>query len=175
MKTSPCAAAGTTWSSAPRPRRCWPHRSGAAISASCATCWSNWPCAAIRPRLMRRNCAAVLEAGGQATLPRCGDAAPCMAHFVAGAASCHRSPFGGAHRRAGAQAIADALVHTGGNRTAAARLLGISRASLYDRLEAMGELSESHSDRLNIRRSICLKNRRMLWLFEKTSLKSKGF
>jgi DNA-binding NtrC family response regulator len=39
-------------------------------------------------------------------------------------------------------AIAEALVHTGGNRTAAARLLGISRASLYDRLEAMGELSE---------------------------------
>ncbi|MFP8780993.1 sigma-54 interaction domain-containing protein [Hydrogenophaga sp. RWCD_12] len=36
-------------------------------------------------------------------------------------------------------AIAAALKHTGGNRTAAARLLGISRASLYDKL---GEVSE---------------------------------
>lgn len=34
------------------------------------------------------------------------------------------------------RAIADALAHTGGNRTAAARLLGISRASLYDRLSS---------------------------------------
>ena len=36
------------------------------------------------------------------------------------------------------RAIADALVHTRGNRTAAARALGISRASLYNRLEKMG-------------------------------------
>ena len=40
------------------------------------------------------------------------------------------------------RAIAQALVHTGGNRTAAAKLLGISRASLYDRLAAMGLVSE---------------------------------
>ncbi|MDP3833184.1 MAG: helix-turn-helix domain-containing protein, partial [Hydrogenophaga sp.] len=40
------------------------------------------------------------------------------------------------------RAIREALVHTGGNRTAAARLLGISRASLYDRLAAMGEPSD---------------------------------
>ncbi|MDM7944491.1 MAG: sigma 54-interacting transcriptional regulator [Hydrogenophaga sp.] len=40
------------------------------------------------------------------------------------------------------RAIAQALVHTGGNRTAAARLLGISRASLYDRLAAMEALSD---------------------------------
>jgi len=40
------------------------------------------------------------------------------------------------------RAIAQALVHTGGNRTAAARLLGISRASLYDRLTTMGLVSE---------------------------------
>ncbi|MDO8887851.1 MAG: sigma 54-interacting transcriptional regulator [Hydrogenophaga sp.] len=40
------------------------------------------------------------------------------------------------------RAIAQALVHTGGNRTAAAKLLGISRASFYDRLAAMGLLSE---------------------------------
>ncbi|AOF84516.1 bacterial regulatory, Fis family protein [Hydrogenophaga sp. RAC07] len=40
------------------------------------------------------------------------------------------------------RAIAQALVHTGGNRTAAARLLGISRASLYDRLATMGSASE---------------------------------
>ncbi|MDP3205029.1 MAG: sigma 54-interacting transcriptional regulator, partial [Hydrogenophaga sp.] len=40
------------------------------------------------------------------------------------------------------RAIAQALVHTGGNRTAAAKLLGISRASFYDRLAAMGFLSE---------------------------------
>jgi len=40
------------------------------------------------------------------------------------------------------RAIAQALAHTGGNRTAAARLLGISRASLYDRLAAMGVVSE---------------------------------
>ena len=38
----------TTWSSAARRRRCWRHSSGAAISASCATCWSNWPCVVIR-------------------------------------------------------------------------------------------------------------------------------
>ncbi len=40
------------------------------------------------------------------------------------------------------RAIAQALGHTAGNRTAAARLLGISRASLYDRLSAMGPVSE---------------------------------
>jgi DNA-binding NtrC family response regulator len=40
------------------------------------------------------------------------------------------------------RAIREALTHTGGNRTAAARLLGISRASLYDRLAAMGEPSD---------------------------------
>ncbi|MDP2250180.1 MAG: sigma 54-interacting transcriptional regulator [Hydrogenophaga sp.] len=40
------------------------------------------------------------------------------------------------------RAIAQALVHTGGNRTAAAKLLGISRASFYDRLAVMGLLSE---------------------------------
>jgi len=39
------------------------------------------------------------------------------------------------------RAIAQALVHTGGNRTAAARLLGISRASLYDRLAMRDGLS----------------------------------
>lgn len=37
------------------------------------------------------------------------------------------------------EAIAQALARTGGNRTAAARLLGISRASLYDKL---GEMSD---------------------------------
>ncbi len=37
------------------------------------------------------------------------------------------------------RAIAAALVRTGGNRTAAARLLGISRASLYDKLGGMSE------------------------------------
>ena len=40
------------------------------------------------------------------------------------------------------RAIAAALARTGGNRTAAARLLGISRASLYDRLAASPELSD---------------------------------
>uniref|UniRef100_UPI002FCBAD21 sigma 54-interacting transcriptional regulator n=1 Tax=Hydrogenophaga sp. TaxID=1904254 RepID=UPI002FCBAD21 len=40
------------------------------------------------------------------------------------------------------RAIAQALTHTGGNRTAAAKLLGISRASLYDRLTAMGLVSD---------------------------------
>jgi len=38
------------------------------------------------------------------------------------------------------QAIAEALVRTGGNRTAAARLLGISRASLYDKLGGASEI-----------------------------------
>jgi transcriptional regulator with PAS, ATPase and Fis domain len=37
------------------------------------------------------------------------------------------------------RAIAAALARTGGNRTAAARLLGISRASLYDKLESLSE------------------------------------
>jgi len=40
------------------------------------------------------------------------------------------------------RAIADALARTGGNRSAAAKLLGISRASLYDRLAAMEGLPE---------------------------------
>ena len=40
------------------------------------------------------------------------------------------------------EAIAQALARTGGNRTAAARLLGISRASLYDKL---GETSENQT------------------------------
>ena len=40
------------------------------------------------------------------------------------------------------EAIAQALARTGGNRTAAARLLGISRASLYDKL---GEASENQT------------------------------
>ncbi|MFN0183881.1 MAG: helix-turn-helix domain-containing protein, partial [Aquabacterium sp.] len=38
-------------------------------------------------------------------------------------------------------AIADALRRTGGNRLATARLLGISRASLYDRLGRWPELA----------------------------------
>ena len=40
------------------------------------------------------------------------------------------------------EAIAQALARTGGNRTAAARLLGISRASLYDKL---GDVSENQT------------------------------
>lgn len=40
------------------------------------------------------------------------------------------------------RAIVQALAHTGGNRTAAARLLGISRASLYDRLASQGDASD---------------------------------
>lgn len=40
------------------------------------------------------------------------------------------------------RAIALALARTGGNRTAAARLLGISRASFYDKLAAMETASE---------------------------------
>ena len=43
------------------------------------------------------------------------------------------------------QAIRAALAHTHGNRTAAAKLLGISRASFYDRLASMGEVSEYQS------------------------------
>lgn len=38
------------------------------------------------------------------------------------------------------RAIAAALLRTGGNRAAAARLLGISRASLYDKLKDMSEI-----------------------------------
>jgi len=41
-----------------------------------------------------------------------------------------------------AQAVAEALRQTGGNRAAAARLLGISRASLYDRLASGVEVSK---------------------------------
>ncbi|MGE0098510.1 MAG: sigma-54 interaction domain-containing protein [Hydrogenophaga sp.] len=43
------------------------------------------------------------------------------------------------------RAIQLALARTRGNRTAAARLLGISRASLYDRLAVMGESSENQT------------------------------
>ncbi len=38
------------------------------------------------------------------------------------------------------EAIAEALRHTGGNKLAAARLLGISRATLYERLQQMPEM-----------------------------------
>jgi DNA-binding NtrC family response regulator len=41
------------------------------------------------------------------------------------------------------QAIRAALAHTNGNRTAAAKLLGISRASLYDRLADTENMSEN--------------------------------
>jgi DNA-binding NtrC family response regulator len=37
------------------------------------------------------------------------------------------------------EAVAQALERTGGNRAAAARLLGISRASLYDKLNFVSE------------------------------------
>ena len=40
------------------------------------------------------------------------------------------------------RAMAEALRRTGGNRSAAARLLGMSRASFYDKLDAWPELSE---------------------------------
>ncbi len=40
------------------------------------------------------------------------------------------------------RAMAEALRRTGGNRSAAARLLGMSRASFYDKLEAWPELSD---------------------------------
>src|SRR3990167_6212655 len=50
-----------SWKSAPRPRPCWRPRPGAATSASCATCWNSWPCAATRrtstPRRWSRCCA----------------------------------------------------------------------------------------------------------------------
>ncbi len=40
------------------------------------------------------------------------------------------------------RAMAEALKRTGGNRSAAARLLGMSRASFYDKLEAWSDMSE---------------------------------
>ena len=39
----------------------------------------------------------------------------------------------------------EALAHTGGNRSAAARLLGMSRARFYERLESLGLLSENRT------------------------------
>ena len=43
------------------------------------------------------------------------------------------------------EAMREALAHTGGNRSAAARLLGMSRARFYERLESLGLLSENRT------------------------------
>jgi transcriptional regulator with PAS, ATPase and Fis domain len=84
---------------------------------------------------------AVLAAGGQtpsaAVAPQPSRAMPEMAATV--------RPLAQRITELEHSAIAEALAHTRGNRTAAARLLGISRASLYDRLQAMGELSEKQA------------------------------
>jgi DNA-binding NtrC family response regulator len=92
---------------------------------------------------------AVLTAAGREPAPVADTSAP--GEPAAAPADCAAAP--GAAIRPMAEriaelehrAIAEALTHTGGNRTAAARLLGISRASLYDRLEKMDGLSGSQT------------------------------
>ena len=43
------------------------------------------------------------------------------------------------------EAMREALAHTGGNRSAAARLLGVSRARFYERLQTLGLVSENQT------------------------------
>ena len=88
---------------------------------------------------------AVLEAGGQTSLPAVTPSPRATTPPLPAAKSAAVRPLAERIAELEHGAIADALVHTGGNRTAAARLLGISRASLYDRLEAMGELSDNQT------------------------------
>ena len=78
----------------------------------------------------------VLEAGGQAALPALSGLPSAATPALPTSAEVLR-PMAARIAELEHSAIAEALMHTGGNRTAAARLLGISRASLYDRLDAM--------------------------------------
>jgi DNA-binding NtrC family response regulator len=97
------------------------------------------------PQIEASELRAVLEAGGQVPLPALA-VRPGAGLASASAALAAIRPLAERVAELEHSAIAEALVHTAGNRTAAARLLGISRASLYDRLEAMGELSEKQAN-----------------------------
>ena len=107
---------------------------GAATSASCATCWSRRRCAATRSASTR----AQLERSPARGRHRADRAAP-HAAAAARAEPARRPallrPLAEQVAELERQAIAAALAATGGNKLAAARLLGISRATLYERLE----------------------------------------
>jgi transcriptional regulator with PAS, ATPase and Fis domain len=78
-----------------------------------------------------------------------GDAAPLVLPVAASAEPAAPGAFRTLAERQAAmerEAMREALAHTGGNRSAAARLLGMSRARFYERLESLGLLSENQTD-----------------------------
>ena len=77
-----------------------------------------------------------------------GDAAPLALPVAASAGPVAPGAFRTLAERQAAmerEAMREALAHTGGNRSAAARLLGMSRARFYERLESLGLLSENQT------------------------------
>ena len=77
-----------------------------------------------------------------------GDAAPLALPVAASAEPMAPGAFRTLAERQAAmerEAMREALAHTGGNRSAAARLLGMSRARFYERLESLGLLSENQT------------------------------
>jgi transcriptional regulator with PAS, ATPase and Fis domain len=110
-------------------------RSGAATSASCAMCWSRPPCAAIRstlkPPSSKKCCASPASSRSPRRAGRNGRAA------CGGITGRRAAPPGQQVAELEQRAIEAALAATGGNKVAAAKLLGISRAKLYERLEVI--------------------------------------
>lgn len=96
------------------------------------------------PSIEAEDVARVLTDAGLPALPVNEDSAPVDPHGVVAQGGGVR-PLAEQVDALERRAVAQALRETGGNRSAAARLLGMSRARLYDRLEAWGILSEDQT------------------------------